>query len=350
MQKLEFDKKARREIKFCPCGRSNKDGKFCPYKGFENKGFCHSCGETFLPKTENVEAWRKSDEYKKPLARVTEIEPSFIAPIIARQTMKHYNTNNFIQFLTATFKNDETVIKDLINRFSIGTAKHGYTIFWQVDINGNVRSGQCIFYNPTTGKRDQDINISWAHKLLQLLNFNLKQCFFGEWQLSTENKTVAIVEAAKTAAIMTPIEPRYTWLGAGGANGLTVEKCKVLHGFKIVLYPDLGKFEQWKQQAKELKATLNLDITVSELLENYVSKLPTDKAASDIKAGYDIADYYLQYDFYNEIKLEQQPKTLPPSKAEQVLQSMIQKQPLLKNLIHTLSMVNSKTMQPFQSI
>ncbi|MBK7097579.1 MAG: hypothetical protein IPH58_03420 [Sphingobacteriales bacterium] len=45
-QKLEFDKK-RFRIKHCPCGKSNKDGKFIPYKGLDNCGYCHSCGKTF---------------------------------------------------------------------------------------------------------------------------------------------------------------------------------------------------------------------------------------------------------------------------------------------------------------
>ncbi|MBT4969895.1 MAG: hypothetical protein HOM80_12890, partial [Bacteroidetes bacterium] len=48
LPKLELDKK-RFRVKNCPCGKSNKDGKFVPYIGYEDKGYCHSCGETFLP-------------------------------------------------------------------------------------------------------------------------------------------------------------------------------------------------------------------------------------------------------------------------------------------------------------
>jgi hypothetical protein len=45
---LQLDKK-RYRVKFCPCGKRNKDGKFVPFKGYEDKGYCHSCGETFTP-------------------------------------------------------------------------------------------------------------------------------------------------------------------------------------------------------------------------------------------------------------------------------------------------------------
>ena len=48
-QSYILDKK-RFRVKHCPCGKDNKDGKFVPYVGYENKGYCHSCGEIFLPK------------------------------------------------------------------------------------------------------------------------------------------------------------------------------------------------------------------------------------------------------------------------------------------------------------
>ena len=39
LPELKFDKK-RFRVKLCPCGKDNKDGKFVPYVGFENKGYC----------------------------------------------------------------------------------------------------------------------------------------------------------------------------------------------------------------------------------------------------------------------------------------------------------------------
>ena len=48
-QTLPPFEKRRQVVKHCPCGKSNKDGKFVPYIEYENKGYCHGCGETFLP-------------------------------------------------------------------------------------------------------------------------------------------------------------------------------------------------------------------------------------------------------------------------------------------------------------
>ena len=61
MDLLDFDSKKRFRVKICPCGKSNKDGKFVPYVGYENKGFCHSCGKTFIPiNEEDVKDSQKS--------------------------------------------------------------------------------------------------------------------------------------------------------------------------------------------------------------------------------------------------------------------------------------------------
>ena len=42
MIKYEFDLN-RSRVKLCPCGKRNRDGKFCPFKGSNNEGYCHSC-------------------------------------------------------------------------------------------------------------------------------------------------------------------------------------------------------------------------------------------------------------------------------------------------------------------
>jgi hypothetical protein len=352
MDKLEFDKR-RRTVANCPCGKSNKDGKFCPYKGYENKGYCFSCGDVFLPKSEtnDGDTWRESDAYKQNYTPsvFADIEPSYIDETTVKKTVQRFNDNHFIEFLAVIFGNNAPILNDLIKRFSIGTALNGKTVFWQRDILGKVRSGQIMLYDATTGKRDRFTNPNWTHVLLKLEAFNLVQCFFGESQLTNDSKPVAIVEAAKTAAIMSPIEPRYTWIATGGANGLTDRKSQVLKGKHVVLYPDLGKFDQWTERADKLKKRLNLDIRVSTFLENYVSTLPENDRLEHVKQGLDIADYALKFDWYNQAK-EPKPKTGPLSIDEQILQNMLSKQPLIKDFINCLGLVNAKTIRPFQSI
>lgn len=290
----------------------------------------------------DTDTWRVSDAYKNPLPPSVK-EPTYMNPKTVHQTMQGYGQNNFICFLLSILK-DKAVVKDLIERFLIGTAKQGKTIFWQRDIWGYVRSGKIIQYSNKSGKRDKSVQIVWAHTALKLVDFNLSQCFFGESQLSScSNKPVAIVESEKTAVIMTPIEPRYTWLACGGADGLTEAKCKILTDRNIILYPDLGKFDDWVKRANEYKQTFNLNIRVSDMLEKYVSSLPEDVRKKHYKKGYDIADYALQFDWYGELKSK---KLSPQEKEQIILNNMIKQQPLVALFIRSFSLVNA-SLQPF---
>ena len=300
--------------------------------------------KTLSGESVNAETWRKSNEYQQPFPIPKLVEPTYINPITVRQSMQQYDKNHFIQFLQSVFQSDSAVLNDVIQRFSIGTAKGNNTVFWQRDMNGNFRTGQIMLYNPTTGKRSQDLNPTWTHTALKFSDFHLTQCFYGEYQLRHDSKPVAIVESAKTAAIMTPLDSRFTWLGSGGANGLTNEKCKALKGRDIVLYPDLGKFELWVNRAEELKKNLKSDVRVMNVLENYILTLSEVERAEQIKAGLDIADYALKFDWYNQVK---QKKLTPLSKEQTILNAMIDRQPLVADLIKRLNLVSVSTLQPF---
>jgi len=39
--------------------------------------------------------------------------------------------------------------------------------------------------------------------------------------------------------------PIILWLASGNLNGLSIEKCQVLKGRDIMIFPDLGAFENW---------------------------------------------------------------------------------------------------------
>ena len=127
-------------------------------------------------------------------------------------------------------------------------------------MNGKVRTGKIMQYNPETGRRlkHESGAIDWVHNKLKksgklLEDFNLQQCFFGEHLLTIyPNKPVAIVESEKSALIASCIFPDLIWLAAGNLNGLSVEKCQVLKGPVVILYSDLGAFEKWNEKAKKL--------------------------------------------------------------------------------------------------
>jgi hypothetical protein len=215
---------------------------------------------------------------------------SFINQNIFTQTLSNYNSNNFVQFLLQIFGSGIT--QELLKIYFIGTSKHwqGASIFWQIDTQGKIHTGKIMLYNPTTGKRiKQPFNhITWVHKLINQPQFNLKQCLFGERLIKGNSKPIAIVESEKTAIIASVYLPQFIWLAVGSLSNLNEEKCNVLKGRKVVLFPDLNAFDKWNCQAKTLKHIA--DFQVSNLLEQKA----TDE---ERKQGLDLADYLIRFNW-----------------------------------------------------
>ena len=200
--------------------------------------------------------------------------------------------SNFVSFLQNHFSDEQ--INQVFEKYLLGATKNKEVIFWQIDMNGKVRTGKIMQYNAITGKRlkHESGAIDWVHNKLKKSgalpeDFNLQQCFFGEHLLKTNpTTTVAIVESEKSACIASCIIPELIWLAAGSLNGLTIEKCHVLKNRKVILFPDQGAFEKWKLKTQILKEQNDFKIIVSSFLENII--IETDRTN-----GLDVADYMI---------------------------------------------------------
>jgi hypothetical protein len=98
-------------------------------------------------------------------------------------------------------------------------------------------------------------------------DFNHRQCFFGEHLLSlpeNKGKTVAIVEAEKSACICSEVMPNYVWLATGGKNGVKWTDKNVwayLQGRKVILMPDVDAHQQWAEKAAIFRS-FGIDVSV----------------------------------------------------------------------------------------
>lgn len=180
--------------------------------------------------------------------------------------------NNFVLFLKTLFS--ETEVKTAVYKYliSISTYWNGATIFWQIDNLERVHHGKIMLFNPDTGKRTKDKDgkgyINSVRSILRLQNFNLEQCLFGLHLISeTNQKTIAIVEAEKTAVIMSIFKPEYVWLSTGSKSGLKYEYLKAIKNYNIVAFPDKSEFNDWNIKAIELNG-FGFKISVSDWLEN----------------------------------------------------------------------------------
>lgn len=260
-------------------------------------GICerlNNCGYHYPPKQYFQENGIVDDKSYQPTFKPKPIlkkKPTFIPEEVFTSTLAKsiFDNNNFIKYLIKLFGLEIT--KELIDKYLIGNSTHwnGATIFWQVDALGRVRAGKIMLYDPETGKRVKSPyrHINWAHRVLNLVDFELKQCLFGEHLLKDNKKPVAIVESEKTAIIASAYFPNFTWLASGSRNNLNAEICSVLKGRKITLFPDLDCFKKWDEKAKALEHIASF--TVSDLLERKASSFERIQ-------GLDLADYLVRFD------------------------------------------------------
>lgn len=251
------------------------------------------------------------------------IKPTdYIPANLFKASLQEYDRNNFVKYLTGLFGLEIT--NQLITRYFIGTSKHkhinkefpghqsesGSCIFWEIDTNGKIRTGKIMLYNPETGKRvKQPFNhVSWVHNWINQPKYELLQCFFGEHLLQDKTMPVAIVESEKTAIIASVYLPRFIWLAAGMKGGLNIDKCSILKGRNVTLFPDIKAYSDWTKKANKLSDIAR--VRVSDLLESKAS--PAER-----EQGLDIADYLIRFDWQQFREPEQHEPVKPTMEPEQ---------------------------------
>jgi rubredoxin len=299
----------------CPqCGKPHEFTRYIDTDTGEiladNVGRCNridQCGYHYTPKQYFADTGIKPENaYTKPVHVIKQLEPTFIPDEIFKQSLKGDEDNSLIKFFHSIFDTD--TVNNLITRYKIGTSKRyggGTTVFWQIDSQGKVRAGKLIKYAENGHRVHGKQN--WVHSVLNIDNFTLKQCLFGEHLLKgNPDAIVAIVESEKTAIIASVFIPEMVWLATGGAENLNKEKVKVLRGRNVILFPDASKdgriYNKWKQKADEF------GFNISDLLEKEAT--PGQKAD-----GVDIADFLIKQK-WNEWDNVQ--STTPPQEPEPV--------------------------------
>ena len=91
------------------------------------------------------------------------------------------------------------------------------------------------------------------------------------------------MESEKTAVICSYFWPDYIWLATGGKSQLN-NKLQVLNGRKIVAFPDVDGYQEWKEKLSQVR---ELDIMVSDILEKSAT-------AKDRDNHVDIADLLIR--------------------------------------------------------
>lgn len=303
-----------------------------------------SCGYHYKPKqffADNTDKFKKDDwhSFRPIIQRPTAPKPLCTIPFeYVQRSCSPRNT--FIEFLCSIidrFQLESPNIERVMQDYCIGSTKDGRAIFWQIDAHKRVRTGKIIAYNANTGHRNKSVPPDWVHSRLKRDNklpkdWELTQCLFGEHLLTIyPDKTVALVEAEKTAIICSALYPKYLWLSVGsvqnfsaaqGSKGL--EMIRVLKGHKVVVYPDADGYDKWQEAAKNLKF---FKCVVSDIIEK-------NATPEDLENKIDIADWLIR-------QLQKTPyKTVADelTNAEQILNMMIRENPALQDLIEAFDL------------
>ncbi len=210
----------------------------------------------------------------------------------------------------------------------------GSITFPFIDEKENVRAIQVKQFDET----NHTLNTNFIHSIIEsncskkseplpewlqaYKNNELKvSCLFGEHLLNKyPMNPIALVEAPKTAIYgslyfgLPETNTNLLWLAVYNLSSLTFDKCKVLNGRNVFLFPDLsadGKaFELWSKKANEFSETIpKARFKVSDLLETYA---PTELKND---AG-DIADVLIKMNWRNfrtqptEVMVQQVPEPI----------------------------------------
>ncbi len=175
-------------------------------------------------------------------------------------------------------------------RYRLGKSRSGRCIFWMMDEMGIVRDGH--------------IGDSWASLMLKarepkLLSWwHADHCLFGQHLLMhdvchSENEVmlpVAIVEKESSAVILSELYPECLWLASVYPMNFNVHSFECLQNRQVTLYPPtdetMDTFLAWEELAYQARRKYQLDVVVSDILEQHAT--PQQKAAMK-----DILEYIL---------------------------------------------------------
>tara|TARA_B100000965_G_scaffold406505_1_gene445785 strand:+ start:4164 stop:4889 length:726 start_codon:yes stop_codon:yes gene_type:complete len=217
------------------------------------------------------------------------------------------------------FPLDPEDVEGVVELYYLGTVGKGYMAgalaLPFINRSGCVRAIQLKKFD----EQNHGTHVNWIHSVTKkhldkeskpypkwledyLKNDKLIDCLFGEHLLNAyPNNPIALVEAPKTAIYATlyfgfpDLPTNLLWLAVFNLSSLTGEKCKVLKGRRVILFPDLSKdghaFNKWSERAAEFNKSIpGTSFTVSDLLERNAN-------AQDREKGLDLADYLIKLDW-----------------------------------------------------
>lgn len=317
----------------CPrCGRRKTFAAFNESPGF---GHCFGCGETIYPLSDRSPLpalpclKENKDHNPLPFSEVARtLIWSDLLPITEREcteideraaimefdgTMSREEANEASGYNQILRLTDELTALRLLNPFAetlvrmtrpsilkdwnIGFTAKREVLFWYQNIEGkfvNAKS-MCFLDDGFHRNKCDDFANRFIYK-------GFPTCLFGEFQLNPQYSThrgekygpavpIILVEAEKTAIILSHHKPGFIWLATSGTSGLTERKARVLKGRDVKVLFDCD--QAGEEGAQRACKTL-------ESVGAKADKLDQWKLCDSPNEGFDIADLIYQQFIMNE--------------------------------------------------
>ena len=134
----------------------------------------------------------------------------------------------------------------------------------------------------------------------KLQNSNIK-LQTSKFKLQRNKPVVCVVEAEKSAFILSELYPDNIWLAAGGLGEVQPDKFRALRGRKVILFPDTDPdgiaFQRWTEAANQVMQASFWEesppIRVSSILEEHATEEQKERKV-------DLVDYLFEH---NAVKL-----------------------------------------------
>ena len=218
---------------------------------------------------------RERENREHPLA-LPPAPTGYIPEWVWEYSRSHGIPSDHHKWLARLLGDDEA--ERIAQLYGMGTTKDGHAIFWQRDIEGRVRTGKIMAYDPISGHRKKEAgSINWVHSIMQQRgqlpeDWQLTQCLYGEHLLPLHpDAVVGIVEAYKTAHVGAILHPDMVWLATDSLSGLTAERLTALKGRRVILYPDEGKgHQQWSERIPQIAKEIGFSYRISEFVEEHL--------------------------------------------------------------------------------
>lgn len=201
----------------------------------------------------------------------------------------------FCRSLLATGILTEPQLQHAVETYRLGCTKDDGVIFWQIDLDNQLRDGKVMFYLDDC-HRDHSRNPTWvSFRLMKRgvlsADWRASPCLFGLHLVGLRNDVpalpgqavapiVAVVESEKTAVICSELIPTHEgrpilWMASGGMSALSVDLLRPLTGHDVILFPDTDvtgqTFKLWSEVAQAASDQLKHPFYVSPMLEQCAS-------------------------------------------------------------------------------